>query len=146
KRLIVLRQEYCLQISFQFHLIFFHSIKIRNWKKTSGESLEKSGFQTIRDSFEISSKYDKQILFPLIGLSRKEIINYSKRIGIFRFTKGLEKVTTEPNRRAIIEAERKLEIERIVEEALSKVVLIDLKRGFDDVHNILNHYSSQKLK
>ncbi|MEM3068829.1 MAG: THUMP domain-containing protein [Nitrososphaerales archaeon] len=111
-----------------------------------GESLEKSGFQTIRDSFEISSKYNKQILFPLIGLSRKEIIDYSKRIGIFRFTKGLEKVTNEPNRRAIIEAERKLEIERIVEEALSKVVLIDLKRGFDDVHNILNHYSSQKLK
>jgi thiamine biosynthesis protein ThiI len=111
-----------------------------------GESLEKSSFQTIRDSFEISSKYDKQILFPLIGLSRKEIINYSKRIGIFRFAKGLEKVTIEPNKRTIIEVERKLEIEKIVEEALSKVVLIDLKRGFDDIHSILNHYSSQKFK
>ncbi|MGB9660110.1 MAG: hypothetical protein ACPLY9_06325 [Nitrososphaerales archaeon] len=111
-----------------------------------GESLEKSSFQTIRDSFEISSKYDRQILFPLIGLSRKEIINYSKRIGIFRFTKGLEKVTIEPNKRNIIEVERKLEIEKLIEEALSKVVLIDLKRGFDDLHSILNHYSSQKFK
>jgi len=114
-----------------------------------GESLDKSSFQTLKDSFEISSKHNKEILFPLIGLSNKEIIDYSKRIGIFKFAKEegeLKRLSTKPNRRAIIEAESKLEIDRIVEEALSKDISIDLKGGFDDVHKILNSYFFQKFK
>ena len=115
-----------------------------------GESLDKISFQTLKDYFEISSKYDKQILFPLIGLSKKEILDYSKRIGIFKFTKEsegeLKILPNKPNRRAIMEAESKLEIDRLVEEALIKAVSIDLKSGFDDLHKILNDYFSQELE
>ncbi|MEM3584651.1 MAG: 7-cyano-7-deazaguanine synthase, partial [Nitrososphaerales archaeon] len=113
-----------------------------------GENLEKSSLENIKDLLEISSNYNVQILFPLIGLSKKEIFDYSKRIGIFKFTKEreLEIVSIKPNKKAIIEVESKLETDKIVEEALSKAVLIDLKRGFDDVHNILNYYFSQKVK
>ncbi|MCP8315320.1 MAG: hypothetical protein H3Z52_06805 [archaeon] len=115
-----------------------------------GESLGKSSLQTFEDYFGISSKYDKQILFPLIGLSEKEILDYSKRIGFFKFAKEnegeLKILSTKQNRRAIMEAESKLEIDRLVEEALGKAVSIDLKSGFDDLHKILNDYFSQELE
>lgn len=113
-----------------------------------GESLEKSSLETIKDLSRISSNYNVQILFPLIGLSKKEISDYSKRIGIFKFAKERESeiVSTKPNRKAIIKIEGKLKMNKIIEEALSKATPIDLMRGFDDVHNILNYYFSQKLK
>jgi len=115
-----------------------------------GDSLDKSNLQTLIDYFEISSKYNKQILFPLIGLSKKEILDYSKRIGIFKFTKEsegeLKIISSKQNRRAIMEAESKLEIDRLVEEALSKAVSINLKNGFDDLHKILNDYFSRELE
>jgi len=114
-----------------------------------GESFEKSSFQTLTDLYEISSKYNKQILSPLIGLSKKEILDYSKRIGTFKFAKEsereLKRPSTEPNKSAITEIEGKLEIDRLVEEALSKAILINLKRGFDDVHDILNNYFLSKV-
>jgi len=113
-----------------------------------GESLEKSNLQTIKDLIEISSNYNKQILFPLIGLNEKEIINYSKKIGIFKFAKEkkLEMGSTKIDRKAIIMVESKLEIDKLVEEVLSKAILINLDKGFDDIHNILNNYFSQKLE
>ncbi|MGQ9469471.1 MAG: THUMP domain-containing protein [Nitrososphaerales archaeon] len=115
-----------------------------------GESLDKGSLQTIRDSFEISSKYNKQILFPLIGLSKKEVLDHSKRIGTFKFAKEREeeskRLSNRLNRGAIMEAESKLEIDRLVEEALSKAILVDLKSGFDDLHNILDDYFSQEHK
>ena len=114
-----------------------------------GESLDKSSLQTLTDLFEISSKYNKQILSPLIGLGKKEILDYSKRIGALKFAKEregeLKRPSTEPNKRDIMEVESKLEIDRLVEEALSKSILIDLKRGFDDVHEIMNHYFLSKV-
>lgn len=115
-----------------------------------GESFDRSSFQTLADLFEISSKYNKQILYPLIGLSKKEIMDYSEKIGASEFAKErddqLQKPSTEPNGRAVIEAENRLEIDRLVEKALNNAVVIDLKRGLDDVHSILNNYFSQKFK
>ena len=115
-----------------------------------GESLGKNSFQTLADFSEISSKYNKQTLFPLIGLSSEEILDYSKRIGIFKFAKEsegeLRRLSIKPDKRAIMEAESKLEVDRLVEEVLSKAILIDLKSGFDDVHNILNNYFSKDIK
>jgi thiamine biosynthesis protein ThiI len=114
-----------------------------------GERFEKGSFQTLTDLYEISSKYNKQILSPLIGLSKKEILDYSKRIGTFRFAKESEgeskRPPTEPSKNAITDAESKIEIDRLVEEVLSKAISVDLKRGFDDVHDILNNYFLSKV-
>ncbi|MCP8304846.1 MAG: hypothetical protein H3Z50_05190 [archaeon] len=114
----------------------------------SGEGIGQSTLQTFMDSFKISSTYNKQVLFPLIGLIDREIVDYLRGIGVLKFTKesegGLKGSPTKPDKRAITEAEGKLEIDQLIEEALNNVTLIDLKSGFNDVHGILDDYFSSK--
>ncbi len=115
----------------------------------SGEGINQSASQTFNDSFKISSTYNKKVLFPLIGLIDREIADYSRRIGVLKFTKeieeGLKGSRTKPDKRSIIEAESKLEIDQLIEEALNNVTLIDLKSGFNDLHGILNDYFSSNV-
>jgi thiamine biosynthesis protein ThiI len=115
----------------------------------SGESISKDGFQDLLDLLEASSKYGKYVLFPLVGLSVQEIMDCSKRMGIPEFTYENERwLKVSPqlyDKRAIMEAENGLEIDRLIKEALSKTIMIDLKGGFNDIHTILDHYFSSRV-
>ncbi|NWG09286.1 MAG: hypothetical protein HXX80_03080 [Nitrososphaerales archaeon] len=115
----------------------------------SGESMSKDGFQDLLDLLEVSSKYRKQILFPLVGLGAQEIMNCSRRMGIPEFTyenEGWLKVSPRAyDRRAVMEAENGLDTDRLIEEVLSKTIRIDLKSGFDDIHAILDHYFCSRV-
>ncbi|MGQ9719428.1 MAG: hypothetical protein ACUVWK_06305 [Nitrososphaerales archaeon] len=110
----------------------------------SGESISKDGFQGLLDLLEVSSKYGKRVLFPLVGLDDQDIMNCSRRMGIPEFTyenEGWLKVSSQAyDIRAVTEAENGLEIDRLIKQALSRTIRIDLKRGFDDIHAILDHY------
>ncbi|MCP8323423.1 MAG: THUMP domain-containing protein [Candidatus Methylarchaceae archaeon HK02M2] len=137
--------EYDKNMPFLFKRIIMHiacvyADKVGIDTIVSGENLGQSTLNTFMNSFKITSIYDKQVLFPLIGLIDQEIVDYSKKIGVINFTKESQRDLTKLDEKVMIEVESKLKIKELIDEALSNVVLIDLKNGFNDLHEILNNY------
>lgn len=106
-----------------------------------------SDLQVLENINEVSSSYGKQFLFPLIGLNTGEIVDYAKKIDVLNFSGTETKVhrnTTRSLKKAdwkeieILEA--KLNVPRIVEDALKRVRSVDLRSGCEDIHEILNDY------
>ena len=102
----------------------------------TGESVGQVASQTLAALDVTNSAVDIPILQPLIGMDKQEIINRSFEIGTYEtsilpyedcctvFTP--KHPTTNPKRINIIKSENKLDIEKLIEEAIAGVEMIEV--------------------
>ena len=109
----------------------------------SGENIAQKDTQSYKILLDILIEYDKYGLFPLIGLNNKEISEYSKTIGFFDYIsvdkKDVKKILNELDRKLILSLKSD-KVNELINSALNNIELINLKDGYNDLHEILNDF------
>ncbi len=130
-------EEYFTVIMRRFMMRIAHEIarRTRSGALITGESLGQVASQTM-DALQLTdSVTDSLVLRPLIGMDKEEIVRISRRIGTFEtsiqpyedcctvFTPKHPK--TKPTLRQIEQEESRLEVERLVEQALETIEITE---------------------
>jgi thiamine biosynthesis protein ThiI len=102
----------------------------------TGESLGQVASQTLESLSVVQAVAGMPILRPLIGMDKLEIINLAEQIGTFPFSQMEgddccqflmpNRVVTRPTLEEVQRAEEKLDLDRLVEEALAQAKRIDM--------------------
>jgi len=100
----------------------------------TGESLGQVASQTLESLSVIEQAVEMPVLRPLIGLDKKEIIEIAERIGTFSLSQMEgddccqflmpSRVVTHPRLEEVLRAETAVEMDRLVEEALSQATRV----------------------
>ena len=105
----------------------------------NGESLGQVASQTLESMKAITEFTTLPILRPVLTYDKLEIINHAQKIGTYEtsilpfedcctiFTP--QKPTTKPSSKKLVRFEQGLDIEALVDDALSKIEIIDIKRN-----------------
>ena len=105
----------------------------------NGESLGQVASQTLESMKAITEFTTLPILRPVLTYDKLEIINHAQKIGTYEtsilpfedcctiFTP--QKPTTKPSSKKLVRFEQGLDIEAMVDDALSKIEIIDIKRN-----------------
>lgn len=100
----------------------------------TGESIAQVSSQTISNLSTITQAVSIPILRPLLCFDKQEIIDIAEKIGTFEISKGKEECdalapekhpATKTITERILEEEQKIELEKIIETALKKIVEIE---------------------
>jgi len=99
-----------------------------------GDSLGQVASQTLQNINVIDEAIDIPVLRPLIGFDKQEIVDISKKIGMYDLSilpsKGCNAVPDKPSTAAkiekIVEQEKKLDIKNLVEKTVKKSKIIKL--------------------
>ena len=100
----------------------------------TGDSLGQVASQTLENLFVEQANLRFPVIRPLIGLDKEEIIGIAKEIGTFsistRFNLPCKAVSSRPSTRSdrdkVLEEERKIDVERLVERIMKEAEIIDL--------------------
>jgi thiamine biosynthesis protein ThiI len=109
----------------------------------TGESLGQVASQTLESMNAINEVTNMPILRPVIGMDKHEIMNIAKRIGTYETsilpyedccTVFLPKAPkTKPDKKVAAREEAKLDLERLINEAVEGTEVIDLDPGEEEV-------------
>ncbi len=144
-----IQQEIVLSAPSAFRLIFYRRLMLRVAEKimemegglalVTGDSLGQVASQTLENIVAISQAVSMPILRPLIGFDKAEIIKLASSIGTYEISirPGEDccqflmpiKVATRPALSEILEAEKELDMERMVRHALESMRKVELKSG-----------------
>jgi len=99
-----------------------------------GDSLGQVASQTLQNLRVVDSAVKMPVLRPLIGLDKEDIVKIAKKIGTYELSiqpsGGCNAVPHKPSTKAkfdaILKEEKKLDIKKIVKEAIDKAELLDL--------------------
>lgn len=142
-----LQQEIVLSAPSAFRLVLYRRLMLRIAEKVmemegglalvTGDSLGQVASQTLENIVAISQAVHMPILRPLIGFDKAEIIKIAKSIGTYEISirPGEDccqflmprKVATRPTLAEVLEAEKELDMERMVRHALENKRKIELK-------------------
>ncbi len=142
-----LQQEIVLSAPSPLRLIFYRRLMLRVAEKivemegglalVTGDSLGQVASQTLENIVAISQAVRMPILRPLIGFDKAEIIKVASSIGTYEISirPGQDccqflmpaRVATRPTLEEVLEAERELDMDRMVRHALESMKKVELE-------------------
>lgn len=135
------------KVEAQYRIVIYRRLMLRIAEKVAqlegakaivtGESLAQVSSQTLQNICVIEGATSLPIFRPLIGMDKEEIINEAKRFGTYEISIRPQEdccqlfvpkhPTTQAQLEKILELERRIKVEKLVEEALSRAekIIID---------------------
>ena len=105
----------------------------------TGESVGQVASQTIANLANIDNAIDMLVLRPLIGMNKQEILELAEKIGTFELSKeqvpdsctvfSPSNPSTGAPRKMILNGEKRLDVDTLVEMAYKSTVMIDVETG-----------------
>lgn len=99
----------------------------------TGESLGEVASQTLQNLSVLDEASEMMVLRPLVGLTKQEIVDLSKKYGLFDVYKNLgdclalpERVETAANLQRVIAEENKSNLEKIIAEAAENAKIVKI--------------------